>query len=123
MFVLQDFTFHMAESARNWYACTFPFFLVSDVHSSTLRVSTCNFMDNRWFVLCSDTLEKSIAIVKCGPNWGTATLVDEQSGTFITCAHVVTMVYKLSFFFPYFTFSSLKLSEKSPRISSNHEPV
>ncbi|CAD1472937.1 unnamed protein product, partial [Heterotrigona itama] len=36
-------------------------------------------------------LEKSVAIVKCGPNWGTGTLLDEQSGTFVTCAHVVTM--------------------------------
>ncbi|XP_017789995.1 PREDICTED: peroxisomal leader peptide-processing protease-like [Habropoda laboriosa] len=35
-------------------------------------------------------LEKSVAIVKCGPNWGTGILVDEQSGTFVTCAHVLT---------------------------------
>ncbi|XP_076282751.1 peroxisomal leader peptide-processing protease-like isoform X2 [Lasioglossum baleicum] len=34
-------------------------------------------------------LERSVAIVRCGPNWGTGILVDAQTGTFITCAHVV----------------------------------
>ncbi|XP_078038167.1 peroxisomal leader peptide-processing protease-like isoform X2 [Augochlora pura] len=35
-------------------------------------------------------LERSIAIVRCGPNWGTGILLDDQTGTFITCAHVVS---------------------------------
>ncbi|XP_033330487.1 peroxisomal leader peptide-processing protease [Megalopta genalis] len=34
-------------------------------------------------------LERSIAIVRCGPNWGTGILLDDRTGTFITCAHVV----------------------------------
>ncbi|XP_054014002.1 peroxisomal leader peptide-processing protease-like [Hylaeus anthracinus] len=36
-----------------------------------------------------DTLERSVVIVKCGPNWGTGVLLDERTGTFVTCAHVV----------------------------------
>lgn len=54
------------------------------------RYSTCStFSFSRWNRLNIDSLERNIAIVKCGPNWGTGILVDEQSGTFITCAHVV----------------------------------
>ncbi|XP_076629543.1 peroxisomal leader peptide-processing protease-like [Colletes latitarsis] len=37
-----------------------------------------------------DTLERSVVIVRCGPNWGTGILVDKRTGTFITCAHVVS---------------------------------
>ncbi|CAK9832065.1 hypothetical protein ANTRET_LOCUS8959 [Anthophora retusa] len=39
-----------------------------------------------------DALEKSVAIVKCGRNWGTGVLLAEENGTFVTCAHVVTTV-------------------------------
>ncbi|XP_076228573.1 peroxisomal leader peptide-processing protease isoform X2 [Nomia melanderi] len=35
------------------------------------------------------TLEQSVAIVSCGLNWGTGILLDQETGTFITCAHVV----------------------------------
>ncbi|XP_026667239.1 uncharacterized protein LOC108622358 [Ceratina calcarata] len=57
------------------------------------RYSTCStFSFSRWNCLNIDCLERNIAIVKCGPNWGTGILVDEQSGTFITCAHVVRTV-------------------------------
>ncbi|XP_076640610.1 peroxisomal leader peptide-processing protease-like isoform X2 [Halictus rubicundus] len=34
-------------------------------------------------------LERSVAIVRCGPNWGTGILLEARTGTFVTCAHVV----------------------------------
>ncbi|XP_033193503.2 peroxisomal leader peptide-processing protease isoform X3 [Bombus vancouverensis nearcticus] len=83
-----------------WVNCTFAVNLLSllkrilqsRVLKDDPRCLSCKILPFTWRSLPEiDTLEKSIAIVKCGPNWGTATLVDEQSGTFITCAHVVTM--------------------------------
>ena len=83
-----------------WVNCTFAVNLLSllkrilqsRVLKDDSRCLSCEILPFTWPSLPEiDTLEKSIAIVKCGPNWGTATLVDEQSGTFITCAHVVTM--------------------------------
>ncbi|XP_060818831.1 peroxisomal leader peptide-processing protease isoform X2 [Bombus pascuorum] len=80
-----------------WVNCTFAVNLLSllkRILQSRISKddSRCKILPFTWRGLPEiDTLEKSIAIVKCGPNWGTATLVDEQSGTFITCAHVVTM--------------------------------
>lgn len=89
-----------------WMNCTFAANLLPSL-KLILRNRALNFRDFQYssyaILPCTqrirtrknhfkiDTLEKSVAIVKCGPNWGTGTLVDEQTGMFITCAHVVTM--------------------------------
>ncbi|OAD52251.1 Peroxisomal leader peptide-processing protease [Eufriesea mexicana] len=83
-----------------WVNCTFAvnllpslkLILQTQLLKNQSRYLTCTIFPFTWHNrLEIDTLEKCIAIVKCGSNWGTGTLVDEQSGTFITCAHVVTM--------------------------------
>ncbi|XP_076302823.1 peroxisomal leader peptide-processing protease-like [Lasioglossum baleicum] len=83
-----------------WVNCTFAvnllpslkLILQTELAKNQSRYSACTIFPFAWHGrLQIDILEKSIAIVKCGSNWGTGTLVDQQSGTFITCAHVVTM--------------------------------
>lgn len=44
------------------------------------------------FIFHTETLDRSVVLVRCGINWGTAILVDENTGTFLTCSHVVAEV-------------------------------
>ncbi|XP_050454927.1 peroxisomal leader peptide-processing protease [Cataglyphis hispanica] len=37
----------------------------------------------------NETLDRGVVLVRCGINWGTGVLVDKDSGTFLTCSHVV----------------------------------
>ncbi|KAL6263788.1 hypothetical protein P5V15_003871 [Pogonomyrmex californicus] len=37
----------------------------------------------------ADALDRGVVLVRCGINWGTGVLVDKDTGTFLTCSHVV----------------------------------
>lgn len=37
-------------------------------------------------------LDKGVVLVRCGINWGTGVLVHKNTGTFLTCSHVVAEV-------------------------------
>ncbi|XP_029172802.1 peroxisomal leader peptide-processing protease [Nylanderia fulva] len=37
-----------------------------------------------------EALDKGVVLVRCGINWGTGVLVDKNTGTFLTCSHVVS---------------------------------
>ncbi|GAB1860434.1 Peroxisomal leader peptide-processing protease [Camponotus japonicus] len=37
-----------------------------------------------------EALDRGVVLVRCGINWGTGILVDKDTGTFLTCSHVVT---------------------------------
>ncbi|KAM0726759.1 Peroxisomal leader peptide-processing protease [Formica fusca] len=36
-----------------------------------------------------EALDRGVVLVRCGINWGTGVLVDKDTGTFLTCSHVV----------------------------------
>ncbi|XP_072743113.1 peroxisomal leader peptide-processing protease-like isoform X2 [Anoplolepis gracilipes] len=36
-----------------------------------------------------DAFDRGVVLVRCGINWGTGVLVDKNTGTFLTCSHVV----------------------------------
>ena len=42
------------------------------------------------------SLDKGVVLVRCGINWGTGVLVHKDTGTFLTCSHVVAEV-KISY--------------------------
>ncbi|XP_014234434.1 peroxisomal leader peptide-processing protease [Trichogramma pretiosum] len=80
-----DFTF-----AANLRACL-------AVHASVeLGASSSSSLllarENKWAsssALLPEMLDRSLVVVKCGPNWGTGVVLDVPSGTIITCSHVV----------------------------------
>jgi len=37
-------------------------------------------------------LDRGVVLVRCGINWGTGVLVHKDTGTFLTCSHVVAEV-------------------------------
>jgi hypothetical protein len=39
-----------------------------------------------------EILDKGVVLVRCGINWGAGILVDRNTGTFLTCSHVVAEV-------------------------------
>lgn len=44
------------------------------------------------FLFYTVELDRGVVLVRCGIDYGTGILVDKDSGTFLTCSHVVAEV-------------------------------
>lgn len=49
----------------------------------------CSPIIDREYHENTDALDKGVVLVRCGINWGTGVLVHKNTGTFLTCSHVV----------------------------------
>lgn len=70
-----------------------------NIDGSLISVIICYIRTGKIFLLFFyiTALDKGVVLVRCGINWGTGVLVHKNTGTFLTCSHVVAEVKFLKF--------------------------
>lgn len=60
----------------------------------------------------TEALDGGVVLVRCGINWGTGVLVHKDTGTFLTCSHVVAEVKKLNSYKGIFSLLKKNIAQK-----------